>query len=57
MLKNCDGCLYELKAAYEYQKEGLCLATSIDFPTSYPDTKGNHFGMIIVDDKGKGVVL
>lgn len=53
MIKNCQGCNEDLKAAYEYQQyENLYLATTPDDKTTYPNNKG-HFHIMMVDNHGK----
>lgn len=53
IIANCEGCLEELHMAFDYIKKGYHMATSIDDPMSYNINKRGHFGVIIVDDKGK----
>jgi len=53
---DCEGCEYEFDLACEYIEKGLYLATSIDYPSSYLDTKNKHFALIIVDDDGNIII-
>ena len=53
MIPNCKGCVEELYQAYEYQREGLHLATSIN--NKGIERKG-HLFIVMVDDKGKIMV-
>jgi len=53
MIANCRGCWYELNEAYKYQQYGLHLASTITRKTV---GERGHFGLIMVDDKGKIVV-
>lgn len=52
MINNCEGCFEELNAAFEYQEEGLHLATVKGDMSENIGSKG-HFGLIMVDDNGK----
>lgn len=55
MIGNCRGCQEDKSYAYERQQEGDHVATTPDWPSSYPNNKG-HYHILIVNDKGKIVV-
>ena len=56
MISNCKGCEEELYQAYEYQQQGLYLATSMNCKMSQNIGRKGHFGLIMVNDKGKIIV-
>ena len=54
MIANCLGCNYEFKEAYEYQQNGLFLASSLDKEVNIGCKK--HFSLWMVDEDGVEVV-
>ena len=53
MMPNCKGCQCEIEFAYDYQEQGLYLADAWSTGLGY---KKKHFGLIMINDKGKVVV-
>jgi len=53
MIPNCEGCKYEFEEAYRLQLEGLYLDSTND---DIGIGKRKHFGLLIVNDRGKIVV-
>ena len=56
MIGNCKGCQEEFYQAYEYQKQGLYLATTASSSPSERIGRKGHFGLLMVNDKGKIII-
>lgn len=52
MILGCDGCIEEFCQAFEYQEEGLYLATMKGDSSENIGQKG-HFFLRMVNDKGE----
>ena len=52
---NCRGCREEKEMAYEEQVRGNHVATTPDWPCTYP-VGDHHYCSLIVDDDGKIIV-
>ena len=55
MIPNCKGCEYEFQEACDYVKSGYHLAATKERVVGLGEKK--HFGLMIVDNNGKLIVL